>query len=269
MIHLATLGTIQLQTDDGRDLTPVLNQPKRLALLTYLAVEGARSFVRRDALLAMFWPETDDGHAMTALRKALYFLRRHLGADVVWRRGDGDVGVNPAELENDVGLFRRAVDADDHDRAGELYQGEFLRAFSLRDAPDFERWIDTTRAELRRKAAGALRTIAERETHRANAPDAFSPWQRLVDLDPYDTDTVMAFAKTLAQIGRAPHALRVIDEHAARLKSELCLEPNKALARLADEIRNGHAPEPPSVQPNGTTAPCVRLSIGKLRMCWG
>ncbi len=79
MIELRTLGALELRGADGFEFRPILQQPKRLALLVYLAVATPRRFHRRDTLLGIFWPELDAEHARPALRRALYFLRRSLG----------------------------------------------------------------------------------------------------------------------------------------------------------------------------------------------
>ena len=60
----------------------VLAQPKRVALLAYLVVEGQRVPVPRDRLLALFWPESDEARARNALSQALHHLRQALGTDV-------------------------------------------------------------------------------------------------------------------------------------------------------------------------------------------
>ena len=59
MLRLQLLGGVQLSASDGRDLRPLLGRPKRLALLAYLAARENASFVRRDLLTALLWPEMD------------------------------------------------------------------------------------------------------------------------------------------------------------------------------------------------------------------
>src|SRR5438105_7448191 len=77
MIELRMLGTLDLKGADGRAVRSILAQPKRLALLAYLAVHPAGA--RRDSVVALFWPELDTAHARGALRQSLRFLRRELG----------------------------------------------------------------------------------------------------------------------------------------------------------------------------------------------
>ena len=75
MIQLQTLGRVRLQGDaSGDDAGPASAQPKRVALLAYLALVSARGPVRRDTLLALFWPELGDDEARRALRQALHYL---------------------------------------------------------------------------------------------------------------------------------------------------------------------------------------------------
>ena len=65
LIRLSVLGPIEL-TDGERELTSVLAQPKRLALLAYLTIASG-GFQRRDSLRALFWPELDDAHARNSV----------------------------------------------------------------------------------------------------------------------------------------------------------------------------------------------------------
>src|SRR5215213_4772070 len=109
MIELRTLGVLDLRGGDGQEFRAVLQQPKRLALLVYLAVASPRRFHRRDALLALFWPELDTEHARAALRRSLYFLRRSMGAEVIVARGDEEVGLASDGFVCDVTRFEAAL----------------------------------------------------------------------------------------------------------------------------------------------------------------
>jgi DNA-binding SARP family transcriptional activator len=62
-IRLSTLGRTELEGTDGRSILSVLSQPKRFALLVNLAVAAPGGFVRRDRLIALFWPEHDQDRA--------------------------------------------------------------------------------------------------------------------------------------------------------------------------------------------------------------
>src|SRR6266446_9929092 len=109
MIELRMLGRLSLTGADVREVRALLGQPRRLALLAYLAAASPPGFHRRDTVLALFWPELDQEHARAALRQALHVLRTTLGADVVVTRGDDDIGLDSALLWTDVAAFDRAA----------------------------------------------------------------------------------------------------------------------------------------------------------------
>jgi DNA-binding SARP family transcriptional activator len=88
MIDLRTLGALELTSAESRALGSVLAQPRRAALLCYLALALPRGFHRRDTLVALFWPELDQEHSRNALRQSVYFLRRALGPKTIVSRGD-------------------------------------------------------------------------------------------------------------------------------------------------------------------------------------
>src|SRR5687768_6687484 len=89
MIYLRTLGALELRDSQGQELRALLAQPKRVALLAYLAVASPRGFHPRDKLLALFWPEHDTEHARNSLNQSVHAIRRALGADAIVS-GTGD-----------------------------------------------------------------------------------------------------------------------------------------------------------------------------------
>src|SRR5690242_11415682 len=110
MIEFRTLSGLSLRGADGRELHALLARPKGVALLAYVALAPTHGFVRRDTLLAFFWPESDDAHARAALRKALYVLRGSLGDEVLVSHGDDEVGIDSRALWCDASAFRSALD---------------------------------------------------------------------------------------------------------------------------------------------------------------
>jgi hypothetical protein len=69
MVELQALGPLELRDARG-PLESVQSQPKRAALMAYLALARPRRPHRRDEILALFWPELDDAHARNALSQA-------------------------------------------------------------------------------------------------------------------------------------------------------------------------------------------------------
>ena len=164
MIELVTLGRVRLLAGTAESAPP--GQPKRIALLAYLAVTGDGAGRRRDELLAAFWPELGDDEARRALRQALYYLRRVLGPDVIVGEGD-EVAIRRDGLRCDAVAFEQLVSDGKAEEALAIYQGDFMQGFYVPDvSSEYEEWVERTRARLRRRARARMRRVVRRDVGR-------------------------------------------------------------------------------------------------------
>jgi TolB-like protein/DNA-binding SARP family transcriptional activator len=235
MLELRVLGSLDLVgSDDGASLRSVLAQPKRTALLVYLAVEAPPgTFHRRDSLLATFWPERDRAHARNALNQSLHFLRRSLGSEVIEARGREEVGAADV-LWCDAAAFRDALEEGERERALELYRGDFLEGFHLTDAPPFERWVDRLRSRLRSQAREAALELAGA----AESVAAARRWlERALEIAPTDEEVVRRLMELQDEAGDRAGALRAYEVLATRLERTLGVEPSPETRALAEAIR--------------------------------
>lgn len=236
MIELRTLGPLDLRAADGTEYGAVLAQPKRLVLLTYLAITPG-AFRPRDTLVGLFWPTLDQQRARAALRQAVYHLRRELGSDVVIGRGN-ELGVDPARLWCDVAAFREAIAEQRYGEALALYRGDLLSGVYLGGTLELERWIDVERGRLRAEAAAAAWTVAEHAA--AHDPAEAAAWvRRAVEFAQDDEASVRRAITILARIGDRAGALRIYQELARRLEREYDAEPSAATQALIAEVRAG------------------------------
>lgn len=183
MYRLRTLGLVDLRDAGDREVTAVLVQPKRLALLVWLAASATDAFVRRDLLLPVFWPELSEARARNALRQAIHQLRRALGAEVVVSRGADALGIDGAQLRSDVHAFEQALARGALEDALAEYGGELLPGFGIDGAPAFERWLEDTRASLRHRATRAAWALAERRERAGDSAGAVEHARRAAALD--------------------------------------------------------------------------------------
>ena len=238
MIELHTLGVLDLRAAKGREVLAVLQQPKRLGILAYLAADPPRRFHRRDSLLALFWPDFDEGHARAALRRSLHFLRSALGPDVLAGRGDEEIGVPEELLWCDATALDRSLQAGDPERAMSLYRGPFLDGLHVEGAAsEFQDWLDRERHRLRRQAAGAATLLMERAEREGRAADA-ARWARgALDLMPDDESALRRLLALLDRAGDRPAAIQAYEDFARRMAQDLELEPAPETRALADSIR--------------------------------
>jgi serine/threonine-protein kinase len=233
------LGPIELHDAAGRELRRVLAQPKRIALLVYLAA-APRGFQRRDTLLAMFWPDLDEAHARDALNQAVRFLRKELGGSsesIIISRGSEELGVDAAALWCDVAAFRDAIEADRQGEALELYRGDLLPGFLLGRDAGFEAWLERERTWLRTRAAQAARVLADACERDARFTTAVSSARRAVELSSVDERIVRELLELLDRLGDRAGAMHAYEEFARRLATEYDAEPASETKGVIDRIR--------------------------------
>ena len=238
MIKLRTLGSLDLTDSQGRELRPLLAQPKRLALLVYLAAHNHHDARRRDSVVALFWPELDTAHARGALRQALRFLRRALGDGVLNGRSEEDVGFEPAALECDAVVFEQACDGGRPAQALDLYRGDFLEGFFVSGAsPELERWIESERARLRQLAVRAAAHVAEHTERAGDMAGAVQAARRAVALEPDDESALTRLIELLDRLGDRAGAVRVYDEFARQVAADHQVEPSPETQALIRAVR--------------------------------
>lgn len=238
MIQLRTLGVVDLRGPDGQELRSILVQPKRLALLLYLALAAPRGFHRRDRLVALFWPELDGPRARNALSQSLYILRRGLGEGVLINRGDEEVGLAEGVLACDVMAFEAALAQRSLAEALEWYRGDLLEGFFPGDVePEFEHWLDEERAHLKQLALQAALTLTAEEEARENLPLAQQWARRALVLSPSDEVALQRNLEILLRQGDRSGAVRAYEEFARRIKEDYELEPSPELRALMAAVR--------------------------------
>lgn len=260
ILELRTLGGIDLQARDGREILGVLRQPKRSALLFYLVLARPPGFHRRDTLLALFWPESSQRKARRALSQSLYVLRKKLGSDVVASRGDEEVGIVRDALWCDATAFERLLIEERREEALELYRGELLPGFHVADVPGFERWLDAERERLRGMAANAAWALAE-EREAVGDREAAARWgRRAAELCPHEERVLRRLLELLERVGDRAGALHAYEEFADTLAREFDDQPAAETRGLIERIRErgtASVPPLPSVTPPADPPPRI------------
>ncbi len=239
MIRLSLFGGVGLRGPGGDELRTVLAQPKRLALLAYLAAATPHAFHSRDALLALLWPNLDHEHARAALRQALYVLRRALGDGILVTCGDDVIGLDHARVWCDVTAFDQAIDVGDRAAALELYRGEFLAGFHMSGALELERWVDAERVRLAGRASQAAWALSESEREAGCLTRALEWARRLLAFAPDDERALRHVVTLLGQLGDRTSAIRIYEEFARRLRADFEIEPALETKALVAAIRSG------------------------------
>jgi DNA-binding SARP family transcriptional activator/TolB-like protein len=250
MIELSLLGPQAVRRVDGRELSSLPAQPKRFALLAYLAIASGNGYQRRDTLAAMFWPDMDQFAARRALRNTLYHLREALGDDVIVTRGDDAVSVDSTHLTCDVNRLTDAINAGRFEEAIDLHRGELLAGIHFPNSGEaFEEWLGHERARVTDLVLKALRALVDREEKAGRTSQAAYWAQRACALAPSD-EVWLRKAMSLLETGAdRGSALRLYEATARRLDAEFGAKPSAETSALAARIRKGDGGRPSNDAP--------------------
>jgi serine/threonine-protein kinase len=237
MLEFRVLGTLELATPFGTSLTSVRTQPKRVALLAYLALARPRGAHSRDQLLALLWPELDESHARAALRQAVHHLRQTLGEQAIIARGYDELRLEPRSVDCDALTFEAELDADHPESALALYRGDLLEGFFLAATPGFEEWLERERARLRARAASGAWALAELRARDGNVEEAASWGARALALSHDDEAMLQRLLRLLEQLGDRVHAVLEYDAFVRRVRRDYEMEPSLETRRIIDGIR--------------------------------
>ncbi len=237
MLTFHLLGAPRLE-NHNRPLA--LDTRKAIALAAYLAL--TQTTHERDALAAFFYPDADAAHARAALRRTLSSLKTALGENVLDIERE-TIALNHERVRVDVLEFRALAQQNDFDalkRAAELYQGDFLAGFTLRDSPAFDEWQFFETESLRKQLAVVLENLTAHHTARGENKRAIESARRWLALDPLHEPAHRALMLLYARDGQRAAALRQYRECLRQLDTELGVAPlleTTALFRAIEENR--------------------------------
>ncbi|HZD03466.1 MAG TPA: BTAD domain-containing putative transcriptional regulator [Longimicrobiales bacterium] len=235
---LRLLGGVELRDPEGVSVESLIRQPKRLTLLAHLALGSGDGFMRRDAIMALFWPDLDAERARHALRQSLYFLRRKLDDGVIETRGTEELRVDRDRLWCDVAVFEDALAADRLKDAQALYRGDLMDGLYAPDvSPQLEQIFEARRQRLRERAAAAAWELAERATAHGDPIEVHHWGRRAVELSPEVESAYRRLIQLLDWIGDGAAAVEVHKNLEERLESDLGIEPSPETTRLIQEVR--------------------------------
>jgi DNA-binding SARP family transcriptional activator/TolB-like protein/tetratricopeptide (TPR) repeat protein len=246
-VRLRTLGGLSVDSITANEGAATRRRP--LALLALLAVAGSRG-VSRDKIVAYLWPESDDERARNSLSQALRSLKRELGVDPLVL-GSAELRLNEKLITSDVQEFGHLLERGETERAVELYKGPFLDGVFVKEAPEFERWVQRERDRLHRLYLAALDRLGG-NAQAAGDYVAAVRWRReRTAVEPLDSRAALALMQALVTSGDSAGALQHFRRHADQLHEELGIEPEPDVSSFAASLRAGSGPRTArSSQPN-------------------
>ena len=237
MFEIRLFGSPQILQDQR----PVkLDRRKSRALLFYLAAHS--NPVSREHLLATFWMDLPRPAALQTLRTTLHHLRRVLGPALI--TDDEKVALD-AGTRVDARMFEQffnspSVDIRPLEDALDLYQGDFLADFSLRDSQAFEDWMLFEREHFRRLYVRGLALLSSLYEANQDYQAALASLDRALALNPLQEDLQRERIRLYFLAGDRPGAIQHYDELRKLLDEELGVPPMAETRALYDAIISDH-----------------------------
>lgn len=259
-IEVVTLGAAGVRAHPGAAPDLLVRRPKPLAVLCHVALESANREHARSTLLAMFWPETDQARAQSALRKTLHVLREALGQDALVSRGRQALALGRRVTCDAVG-FAHLYAQGRYAEALSHYHGPFMAGFHLAGCSDFGHWMDGVRTRLAAMALGAAEALRDLQEQGGDLGAALHWAHKAESLAPHNEDAVRRTLQLMARAGDRAGAIRRYDRFAEMIEEDFGLQPEEATWRLVESFRAPRkATAGSSVGPH-VTSPLAVLSV--------
>lgn len=256
---------------ERQDLAIEVDTRKAIALLAYLAIEP--QIHQREALSTLLWPNADEQHSRAALRRTLSTLNKALDGPFL------EIGREHISLQSsvsiwvDVNEFRRlAAGCELHNgtpqeacpdciqslvRAAELYRGDFMEGFTLRDSSLFDDWQFFQSDALRRELAVVLQELATLQAGKGDFESAIAYARRWQALDPLREEAHRMLIQLYAWSGQRNAALRQYRECVRILEKELGVSPLEETTDLYQKVMEGRGLPPPSTNQAPDQVPVI------------
>ncbi|MEO6192501.1 MAG: BTAD domain-containing putative transcriptional regulator [Thermoanaerobaculia bacterium] len=279
-IRVRLLGGFEVW--DGDHQVAGFESQKVRALLAYLVCHRRRAF-SRDHLAALLWPEREADGARHALRQAIYNLRAKLPAgENLLVSSHMEIGLHPqADCWVDVEAFEDAVrlgseqTVDPHhlSAAVQLYRGDFLGGFFVKDSQAFEEWLLPEQVRLRDTAVDVLHRLIESYRRRGEYRFGVHYARRLIAIEPLSEEAHRELMRLAALAGQRNRALAQYEELSNLLRDELGVEPLAETRTLYESILSQAVKEdtgPDQAEPIGPIIPLVGrgAAYGQLQEGW-
>lgn len=221
---------------------------KSPALICYLAMSDRPQ--SRSILTGLFWPDLPEDNARMNLRKALSDLRDLVGDYIIITRDQVALQKNSLlwmdieQLEQCSSLVKskQTLSVSDIEKLAQtinLYQGEFLEGFYIRNAPNFEDWVRTQQTHFQVIALRVLQFLTTYYTNKKQVYLGLDYAKRWLSLDPTNEEAHREYMKLLAFDGRRNIALDHYASFSKLIRVEYGISLEEETMHLVESIRNG------------------------------
>jgi predicted ATPase/DNA-binding SARP family transcriptional activator len=259
-LRISTLGGLSI-TLGNKPFTQFVSR-KAEALLVYLACQPNEHL--REVLAVFFWGDLAQDQAMSNFRVALSNLNKHFEPYLLINRHtvqmslEGGCQVDINEIRNELSTVERYLTRGEvipqpvSQRFGEaldLYRGDFLAGFHVRDCKSFEDWKLLEQEHIQTRVSEVLHPLVRYYLDQRQYASGIRYAQRLVSIDPLSEQAHLQLMQMFLQSEQRNQALAQYETYRSILKTELGVEPSESIKDLYLEIQRGRTvPQSPPIK---------------------
>lgn len=235
------LGGFRVQVDERLLEAGAFRLRKGRSLIKLLSLERHQR-LHSEQVAEALWFEAQPEAAMNSLYQVLHATRRVLSGEsrqCPFLRFEDEMLVLSEESHAwvDVSAFENAVrqaqwtgTSEALEQALALYTGELL------PEDRYEEWAETHRQRLHDYFLLVLSKLGQYHAAHQDFQRAAGVYERLVQADPLNEESVVGWMRSLAEQGMRRQAQQLYQELAVRLKRELGVEPAPTTQRAYEQI---------------------------------
>lgn len=195
------------------------------AFLYYMAVEKT---VSRNEISGLLWPMDSEKIGKKNLRNVLYHTKKILHPDIVLSPNNTIL-----QLNEELDIY---IDVDDFQKDTreklDLYDGEFLKSFYIKDLDEFDQWIYNSRINYHQIYYSSLYEKIKDNLYNGLYDNLEGGINRLISLDNLDEKNYRLLMDYYLKIGRNNKVIEIYGELSELLRKELNVDPDEETKKL-------------------------------------
>lgn len=191
------------------------------------------SWVSRDEILGLFYPEIPEGKARVNLRALLKRIRKMSLCESLESKGN----CLRLLINSDAKAFQEAIKEQDWQTAIELYKGDFLKGF-YEKSPSLEAWLELERRSLQEAYYLAILEYSSELEKEKKLSQALTLLDSAFRENTLNEELVQAYMRCAYLAGRRQKALEVFECFKKEVENELAISPLIETLILAEKIKH-------------------------------
>ncbi|EFI42688.1 AAA family ATPase [Peptoniphilus sp. oral taxon 386] len=216
--------------EDGKDIFIPIG--KLSGLVYYILI---KKIVSRDEVAGLFWSSSNDERSKVSLRNALHKIRKLFKEEIILSPNKSTLMLNEnIEFEIDVEKF-----SNNPIENLDLYTGEFMKGFYIKDSADFEYWIIEQRNYYKEQFISNIKKKIKNDFDTKNFKNFENEINSLLAVDNFNETAYMYLMKYYKLSGRYDKIINEYYNFQKLMEEELGIYPSDEIETLYnDAIEN-------------------------------